>query len=198
MSLRQKTMTVACACAGLLAAGAIVHSQGHETFKATAHVKTAGGATASAPVTITITRTMPQSEADKLASSFKTGGASALRAALKGVPPTGSVRLGSGPSTPTRITIERTTDKGRLLTMVTDKPILFLGSGVPGAKPKEGYDFAVVDIEVDAKGTGSGTLSPAAKLGLKDTAFVVQDYSAELVKLESVRKLASKAPAKSK
>ena len=193
MSLRQKTVTVAFWCAGLLAAGAIVHSQDHETFKAMAAVKTAGGAAANAPFSIIITRKTLQAEADKLSSSFKTGGAAALRTALKGVPPTGSVRLGSGPSIPTRITLERTTDKGRLLTIVTDKPILHLGSGVPGAKPKEGYDFAVVDIEVDGSGAGSGTLSPAAKIGLKDGAFVVQDYSGELVQLQSVTKGTAKA-----
>jgi len=193
MSLRQKTLTVAFACAGLFAAGAVVQGQDHEAFKATAAVKTAGGAVANAPFSITITRKTPQAEADKLSSAFKTGGAAALRTALKGVPTTGSVRLGSGPATPTRITIERTTDKGRLLTIVTDKPLLHLGSGVPGAKPKEGYDFAVVDIEVDAKGAGSGTLSPAAKIGLKDGAFVVQDYSGELVQLQSVTKGTAKA-----
>ena len=38
---------------------------GEETFSATATVKTAGGATATAPVTIVVSRTMAQSEADK-------------------------------------------------------------------------------------------------------------------------------------
>jgi len=71
---------------------------------------------------------------------------------------------------------------------VTDTPILFLGAGVPGAKPKEGYDFAVIDFEVDAKGAGSGTLSPAAKITLKQGVFVVDDYSGELVRLEGVTK----------
>ena len=78
------------------------------------------------------------------------------------------MQLGAGQATPTRLAIERPTDKGRLLTIVTDQPILFLGAGVPGAKPKEGYDFAIIDLEVDAKGTGSGTLAPAAKVTVKD------------------------------
>ena len=98
------------------------------------------------------------------------------------------VTLGSGKPTPTRITIERTTDKGRLLTIVSDTPILFLGAGVPEAKSKAGYDFAVVDIEVDAKGSGAGTLAPAAKIVLKDGAFVVSDFASELVKLTAVSK----------
>ena len=134
----------------------------------------AGGASTTAPVTITIDRKMSESEADTVRAAFTKGGAAGLRKALVGVAPTGSIQLGSGKPTPTRLTIERPTDKGRLLTVVTDRPILFLGAGIPGAKPKDGYDFAVLDIEVDAKGTGSGTLSPAAKVGLKQGAFVVE------------------------
>ena len=69
------------------------------------------------------------------------------------------------------------------MTILTDQPLLFLGAGLPGAKAKEGYDFAVIDIEVDAKGNGSGTLAPAAKIKMKQGAFVVEDYGAEVVQL---------------
>ena len=81
------------------------------------------------------------------------------------------------------------TDKGRLLTIVADQPILFLGAGVPGAKPKDGYDFAIIDIEVGATGSGSGTLAPAAKVTVKQDVFVVEDYGAELVRLTAVKKV---------
>jgi hypothetical protein len=172
------------------AAVSIAHAQaGAETFTATATVKTASSATAGAPVTIIVDRKMSQSEADTLMAAFKTGGVPGLRKALVGVPPTGSVRVGGGAPTPTRLTLERPTDKGRLLTIVTDQPIAFLAAGVPGAKPKEGYDFAIIDIEVDAKGSGSGTLSPAAKITLKQGAFVVEDYASELVQLTGVSKV---------
>ena len=176
------------ASALLLATTSAAIAQTGETFTATAAVKAAGGASASAPVTIVVDRTMPQAEADKLAAAFKSGGVAALRTALKGVKPTGSVTLGKGKPTPSRITIERATDKGRLLTIVSDQPILFLGAGVPDAKAKEGYDFSVVDIEVDAKGSGSGTLAPAAKIELKGGAFVVSDFASELVQLTAVTK----------
>lgn len=162
-------------------------AQNAETFTATATVKTAAAATATAPVTIVIDRKMPQPEADKLVEAFKSGGPAGLRKALAGVPPTGTVQLGNAAATPTRITIERPTDKGRLITIVADKPIVYLGAGLPGAKPKEGYDFAIVDIEVDAKGAGSGTLAGAAKVTLKQGVFVVEDYSGELTRLTSVK-----------
>ena len=60
---------------------------------------------------------------------------------------------------------------------------MFLGASLPGAKAKEGYDFAVIDIRLDAKGNGTGTLAPAAKITLKDGAFVVEDYGVEGVQL---------------
>jgi hypothetical protein len=83
----------------------------------------------------------------------------------------------------------RATDKGRLLTILTDRPILSLGAGLPGGKPKEGSDFAIIDIEVDAAGIGSGTLSPAARVTVKDGTFVVEDYASELVRLTAVNKV---------
>jgi hypothetical protein len=190
MSLRQTTMTGLLSWTMLTAVASVANAQqGAETFTATAAVKTAGASSANAPVTITVDRKMPQAEADTLLAAFKAGGAAALRKALVGVPPTGSVQIGAGKPTPTRATLERATDKGRLLTIVTDTPLLFLGAGVPGAKPKEGYDFGVIDLEVDAKGSGSGTISPAAKVTVKQGVFVVEDYSGELVRLTGVSKV---------
>jgi hypothetical protein len=190
MIFRRTTICGVLSLAAFTTAVSLVSAQtGSETFSATAAVKTSGAASASAPVTITVDRKMSESEASRFVEAFKTGGAAALRKALTGVAPTGSVKLGDGKPAATRLTIERTTDKGRLLTIVTDAPILFLGAAVPGAKPKEGYDFGIIDIEVDAKGRGSGTLAPAAKVTVKEGVFVVEDYASELVRLSGVRKV---------
>ena len=186
MTFRQQGVIGVLALGILAAAPWSVRAQAAETFKATASVKTAGGASATAPVTIKIDRKMTQAEADKLGAAFKAGGVAGLKSALQGVAPTGSIQLGAGKPVPTRITIERTTDKGRLLTIVTDTPILFLGSGLPDAKPKAGYEMGILDIEVDAKGHGKGTLAPAAKVAAMQGAFSVQDYGAELVQLTDV------------
>jgi hypothetical protein len=162
---------------------------GAETFAATAAVKTAAGAAASAPISIVIDRKMSEGEAGKLVGAFNAGGLPALRKALDGVPPTGSIQIGGGKAVPSRILIERTTDKGRLITIVTDEPLLFLGAGVAGAKAKAGYDMAVLDIEVDTGGNGSGTLSPAAKVSVKQGVFVVEDYASELIRLTDVKRV---------
>jgi hypothetical protein len=176
-----------------LAASAVsvspARAQAAEVFTGTAAVTTAAAATASAEFTIAVDRKMPQAEADALVGAFKAGGASALRKALVGVPPTGSVRFGTGTATPTRLTLERATDRGRLLTIVADQPILFLGAGAPGAKVKDGYDFTVIDLEVGADGSGSGTLAPAAKVTVRNGAFVVEDYASDLIRLTAVKKV---------
>jgi hypothetical protein len=190
MNLRQMAMVgvVAGAMAGASVPAASAQST-PETFTGTATIKTAGAAAASAPITIVVSRKLSQSEADSLTSAFKTGGAPALRKALAAVAPTGTVRLGQGEPTSTRLTIERPTDKGRLLTIVTEQPLLFLGAGMPKAKSKEGYEFGIIDIEVDAAGSGSGTLAPAAKVSVRQGAFVVDDYAAEVVQLVGVKKV---------
>jgi hypothetical protein len=190
MSIQQKIVRALVSAAVLAAAVAIGRAQsGAETFTATASVKTAGAASASAPVTITVDRKMTQAEADGFLAAFKSGGVAGLRKALEGVPPTGSVQFGKGTPTPTRLTLERTTDQGRLLTIVSDKPIALLGAGLPDAKPKEGFDFGVIDLIVDAKGSGTGTIAPGAKVTVKQGVFVVQDYSSEVLRLTGVTKV---------
>jgi hypothetical protein len=189
MTVSYRTIGFTVVAAALLMASAAPRGQtAAEVFTATASVKGAGGGSASAPVTMTIDRKMSQSEAGKLTAAFKAGGEAALRKALVGIAPTGSVKLGAGNPTSTRFTVERPTSNGRLITILTDQPLAFVGAGVPGAKPKEGYNIAVIDIEVDAKGSGTGSLAPAAKIKMNGDAFVVDDYGTEAVQLTAVRK----------
>jgi len=176
------------ACCVLVAAISGAAQTAAETFTATAAVKTAGGATASAPVTVVVSRKMSREQVEKLTAAFTAGGVAALRKALTGVEPTGSIKLGNGAPTPTRLTFERPTDSGRLLTIVADQPIVALGAGLPGAKPTAGHDFAILDLIIDAQGHGTGTLAPAAKVGVKQGVFIVDDYAAETVRLTDVKK----------
>jgi hypothetical protein len=156
-----------------------------EVFKATAVVKTAGGASVTMPVSITVDRKTPPAEADALAAAFKSGGGDALHTALAGITPTGWVTL-AGETTPTRVTFERAANDGRLLTILTDQPLLFFGAGLPDAPPKDGYDFAVIDLILPASGAGAGTIAPAAQITHRDGAFVVKDYGQDVIWLTDV------------
>jgi hypothetical protein len=190
MTTRQTMLCTLFSFAALVSIAAATSMQtGAETFSATAAVKTASGAGASAPVTITVTRKMSQQEADKYTSAFASGGVAALRKALAGVAPTGSIQVGSGKPSPTSLTLERPSDKGRLITIVSTQPLMFLGAGLPEAKPKQGFDFGIVDLVVADNGSGSGTMSPAAKVTVKQGVFVIDEYSGELVRLTNVKKV---------
>ena len=187
MNPRQNVVCALLSVAALIAVTGLTSAQGPEKFTATASVKNAAGAAASAPVAIEITRKMTQQEADKFTSAYAAGGA-ALRKALVGVAPTGSIQIGTGKPTPTRLTLERPSDRGRLLTIVTDTPILLIGANAANAKPTAGFDFGIVDLTVDAQGSGSGTMSPAAKVNVKQGVFVVEEYSGEIVRLTDLKK----------
>src|SRR4249920_2119497 len=114
MNLRQLAINGAVAVSLSVAGGSWAGAQGVERFTATATVKTAGAAAATAPIAISISRKMSQAEVDALTKAFATGGVAALRKALVNVPVTGSIQLGAGKPTPTRLTLERVTPNGRL------------------------------------------------------------------------------------
>ncbi len=112
MSMSMRYIGAAVLSGAVLLTPAFLQAQGSaEVFTATATVKTAAGATATAPLELTITRKMPQGEADVMINAFKAGGAAALKKALVGVAPTGTVKIGSGAAVPTRLTVERVTGR---------------------------------------------------------------------------------------
>ncbi len=160
---------VGTACVAVLSGGAAAA----ETFTATGTVKTAGGATATAPITVTVDRTMTQAEVDGLTAAFKAGGAAGLRKALavwrrpvrsrwpaarrrrRGSPSSDPrTRDGSSPSSPTR----RSFTSAPVFRVRSRRKAMTSPSWI--SKSRRG-------------GGGSGTLTPAARLGLKGGAFVV-------------------------
>jgi len=181
-----RTPIIGALVGALLAVAPSIQAQQAETFTGTATVKASDGTPAQAPITVVVARLMPQNEADALTATFKKGGLAELRRALANVPPTGTIQVGSAAPTTTRLTIARITGDGRLLTIVADKPIAFIGANRKGAKPTAGFDFAVLDLSVDGNGAGFGTLLPAAKVTVNGNAFVVEDYGDEVVRVTGV------------
>ena len=82
---------------------------------------------------------------------------------------------------------ERKTDKGRSIVVVTDKPIYFVGGGSVDAKPRAGYEVAVVQMDVDEVGLGSGSMAAAARVKPDGEGGVrIDDYAEQPIKLVSV------------
>jgi hypothetical protein len=173
------------AIAAAAAVSCVVSGQApHETFTARASV-TKGAASASAPFTLTITRYATPDERDALLSAVRTGGSTAARAVLAKFGDAGVVQLGTRRTT-VKYAAERPTASGRLLTVVTAEPIVYLGAGLPEAKARAGFDVAILLLDLH-EGGGLGELAPAAKLGIDDGgALHIEDYGESVVWLNGL------------
>jgi hypothetical protein len=163
----------------ILCAAVAVAQTGPETFKATASVKK-GAASASAPVTVMVSRYASDSEIENVRKVARDGGSASLHKALAAAPDVGFIQLGER-RTPIKFAAHRPTSAGRLITVLTAEPMLFLGAGIPDAKPMAGYDVAIAILDLSAGG-GKGELAPAAKVGIdQGGAIVIEDYGATLM-----------------
>jgi len=163
---------------------------GAEVFNATAKVgtATAGG---DARVSIEIDSYTPERDLQAMEQALKTGGSEAFLAALRRAPAAGRLRAGDKEFT-IRWARARPAASGRVISLVTDSPVYFVGAGVPGAKSRTGFDVAVILLTMDPAGVGQGTLAAAAKVKPGGASGVeVEDYASEPVKLVSVFKVIS-------
>jgi len=176
-----KTMLgVLIAIAGLSAQGA------GETFTATATVNSPAKK-ASVPVTIHIDHYMADADRDKVIAALKTNDSAATARAVASLPDIGYISLAEK-KTPIKYAYARPTGGGRLVTVVTAKPIFFVGGSKPGAKPKKGFDLALALLVLDGQDTGDGELAPAVKVKLDNGAVVTDEYGSEVVRLVKIAK----------
>lgn len=162
-------------------------AQTRETITAVAEVKSAGGATTKAPVTLVIERFASDAERDALIRALKTGGTEAARQLLAKRQDAGTVKLGAQTAA-VKHAFARTTSDGRLITAITSEPLVFLGAGLPGAKSTAGYNLGLVLVQISTKGPGSGELVPAATVRVGDQdAIITEAYNAaDTVRLTNV------------
>ena len=191
-TVRRSLRRAAVASLALAASALPARAQlGPETYKATATLKTPGGASVTAPVTISIDRWTTDDERNNAVIALKAGGTPAVQNLLASMPDAGTLQLGR---LKTQVRFARTLPVagGKVVTLVTAQPVYYVGAGLPDAKPadKAGYGVAVVIFQVDAEGNGdAGDLAPAAKVKLDDkSGFVVEDYGAEAVRLTGIAK----------
>ncbi len=94
-------------------------------------------------------------------------------------------------STLIRYARERTSPKGgREIVLVTEKPVFFIGGGATDAKVRDAYQVAVVLLEVDGAGSGSGSIVAAARVkpGPEGNGVQVDDYAEQPITLTSVKR----------
>jgi hypothetical protein len=158
-----------------------------ETFFATAEVmgKDTG---ASAYITIYLEKYTDERDRKTMTEALRLGGYPGFLPALRKAPVVGSVEMG-GRKVAVRWARQLATATGRTISVVTDVPLFFVGGGSVDAKPREGYELAVIQMEVDSIGLGKGSMAAAARVKPGGpTGVEIDDYAEKPVKLVTVRK----------
>lgn len=171
--------------AGLVLAAPAPGQAAGESFTATASVKSEE-LIGTAPVRIVIKHYATDAERDSVMKALRSGGTPAVRQVLAKMRDSGTLELAKT-SAPIKYAYSHSTGSGRIVTVVTAKPLLHLGGGLPDAKPKAGYDVAVALLVLEADGTGHGELSPGAKVKADESgAVVIEDYGDAKIWLKGV------------
>jgi hypothetical protein len=160
-----------------------------ETFTSPLQTRTAAGA-AAATIKIQIDRYHSANELKTMTDAMTQGGYPGFLAAMRKAPAVGYVEIGDV-KVALRWAREVTNEKkGRAISLVTERPVYFIGGGKADAKPRAGFELAVVQLNVDEFGLGSGTMAAAAKVK-KDpdgTGVLIEDYAEEPIKLTFVHR----------
>ena len=158
-----------------------------ESFTCQAQARTSAAGTAT-NFRIQIKRYVADVDRKAMTDALTHGGYPGFVTALRQAPVIGQIELG-GKSFSIRWAREQKQAKGRSITIVTDTPMYFLGGGQVDAKPREGYELAVLQITIDEVGMGSGTMAAAAKVKPDGQGGVVlEDYADEPIKLTYVKR----------
>ena len=122
-----------------------------------------------------------------LLSALRSNGYQAFLPAFRKVPIVGYVQI-KDQKWNLRWAQQQPREQRQLVTAATDDPIYFVGGGSANAKPRAGYEMAVIRLDLDASGRGTGTFAPAARVKPTNDATSVEvvDYAGEPLKLTSV------------
>ena len=75
----------------------------------------------------------------------------------------------------------------RTIVAVTERPVFFLGSARADAKPRAGYEVAVIEIRLDGKGPGRGRLAAAARVRPDgDGGVLLDDYAETPIEITNI------------
>ena len=157
-----------------------------ETFSATAQAKNASGGV-SGTLEVRVRRYTPDFDRKTVEEALRLGGYPRFVTALRNAPEVGQLVLGGGQPYVIRYAREKVESGGRTIVVVTDRPVFFLGSSRPDAKPREGYEVAVLEIRLDDKGPGRGTMAAAARVRPDgDGGVRLDDYAETPIELTNV------------
>jgi len=162
-----------------------------EAFTSDVQGKSGNSAVVS-KINIQIDRYTPEQDRQGIAAALTAGGYPKLLETLRAAPVVGYLEI-EKQKFQLRYAREQATAKGRDITLVTEAPVYFLGGGRADAKPRAGYEIAVVTLSVDDYGLGTGRMAAAAKVRPDGSGGVIlDDYAEEPMRLPVVTRAKSK------
>jgi hypothetical protein len=174
----------------VLCAGAAQRTNnGPERFTAFAINMNATRATDTATtVDIVIKRYSTDSERDRLREGFKANEQDGLLKALQKLPAVGYMTTPGSLRYDIRFARQRPAgDGGRRIFLLTDRRINYW-EAASGSRTLD-YPFTLIQLQLDRNDTGVGKLNIAARItGSEDTVIEIEDFAAQPVQLNDVRK----------
>lgn len=157
-----------------------------EVFSATAQAKNASGA-GSGTLEVRVSRYTADFDRTTVETALRLGGYPRFLTALRKAPEVGQVVVGGSQPFAIRYAREKVEAGGRTIVVVTDRPVFFLGGGRADAKPRAGYEVAVIKMQLDGSGRGSGTIAAAARVRPDgDGGVLLDDYAEEPIALTNL------------
>ena len=157
-----------------------------EVFSGTAQAKSASSAV-SGKLEVRVSRYTPDFDRKTVEDALRFGGYPKFLTTLRNAPEVGQLTLADGQPYAIRYAREKVEGAARTIVVVTDRPVLFLGSSRADAKPRAGYEVAVVQIQVDQAGRGKGTMAAAARVRPDgDGGVLLDDYAEALIAVTDV------------
>ena len=158
-----------------------------EVFTATAQAKNATGAV-SGVFEARISRYTPDFDRGAVETALRLGGYPRFLTALRKAPQVGELVVGGSNPYAIRYAREKVEAGARTIVLVTDMPVYFIGGGRgQPTRPREGFEVAVIQIQLDATGKGSGTMAGAARVRPDgDGGVLLDDYAEQPIALTGV------------
>jgi hypothetical protein len=139
-----------------------------------------GTTSVTSNVVIRVDRLMEESRRTRVHDALKYNGYLGFVPALRTLPVIGSIELARR-KVDIKYAHETKDEKGPRLVLVADRPLFFLNES---EKPKAGYELTIVELRLTGDGTGTGSMTGAARVKLApDGSIMLDDYADQLVQL---------------
>jgi hypothetical protein len=159
-----------------------------EVLTGTAQIKNATGAV-SGTLEVRLRRVTPEFDRKTVETALKEGGYPRFLTAIRNAPEVGQLLLGGGAPFAIRYARERVDATGRRLVLVTDKPVYFVGGGRSDADiaARKGFEVAVIELRLDDKGVGTGSMAAAARVRPDgDGGVLLDDFAEQLITVSNI------------